>query len=78
MVGASGPETLRLLGGPDGAPLVMRVGARTVRDLILVVHGRGTLAIDNPIALASGSLLARLETLVIDPFDNLLWLPRED
>ena len=78
VVGASGPETLRLLGGPDGAPLVMRVGARTVRDLILVVHGRGTLAIDYPIALASGSLLARLETLVIDPFDNLLWLPRED
>lgn len=75
VVGASGPETLTLLGGAH-EPLALEVGPRRLDDVTLVVHSSGTLAVSSPVTLASASVLARLETLVVDPFDHLLWLPR--
>lgn len=73
--GVSGVERLDLLkvDGPDG--LVLELGPARIEDVVLVVHGRGTLAVDYPLALASATLLSRLDRLVFDPFDHLLWVP---
>lgn len=73
--GISGTERLEVLAGegPDG--LVLDLGPAKIERVQLVVHGRGTLAVDYPLALASATLLARLNRLVFDPFDHLLWVP---
>lgn len=73
--GISGVERLEVLAGegPDG--LVLELGPARIERVQLVVHGRGTLAVDYPLALASATLLARLNRLVFDPFDHLLWVP---
>jgi hypothetical protein len=73
--GISGVERLEVLAGegPDG--LVLDLGPARIERVLLVVHGRGTLAVDYPLALASATLLARLNRLVFDPFDHLLWVP---
>jgi hypothetical protein len=79
VVGASGPETLTLLGGSPARPLQLQLGPLTLNDVVLVVHPSGTLAaLSYPRVLASASVLSRLKTLVIDPFDNLLWLPKPE
>jgi hypothetical protein len=74
VVGISGPERLDVLTGegPDG--LVLEVGPVAIDHVALVVHERGTLDVGHPVALASTSVLGRLQRLVLDPFDHLLWV----
>ena len=72
--GVGGAETLPLWRVRGGFAL----GPVELPEVTLVVHRRGTLAGKEPLALASGTLLARFELLVLDPFDGLLWLKRPE
>jgi hypothetical protein len=72
--GVGGPERLPVLGLAD-AGLAVDIGPARLDDVLLVVHRHGTLAVRHPLSLASGTLLARLHRLIIDPFDGLVWVP---
>lgn len=73
MRGISGQETLGVLSAPG---LCLELGPVTLRGVRLVVHGRGTLAaVAHPIALASANILVALRRIVIDPFDDVVWVP---
>jgi len=74
VVGVGGPARLPLLTGPPGAPLALDLAGVRLEGVVLVVHDRGTLAVDRPLTLASASVLARLGRFVLDPFDRLLWV----
>ena len=71
--GVSGSERLPLLRSLEG--LELEVGPWRGRDVVLVVHGRGTFSGPDPMALASASVMGAWERFVLDPFDHLLWLP---
>jgi hypothetical protein len=73
--GVGGSSRLALYRGPAGTPLTLEMGPVVLQDVTLVVHGQGTLAVSQPLALASASVLQRCEVVVLDPFDDLLWLP---
>lgn len=75
----AGSLSVRGVGGAETLPLFrvrggFALGPAQLPEVTLVVHRRGTLARKEPLALASGTLLARFEVLVFDPFDGLLWL----
>lgn len=71
--GVSGPEKRELLAGD----LTLEIGPLRLSDVTLVVHtGSGALSVDGPLTLASSSVLARMGTWTIDPFDHLLWVAR--
>jgi hypothetical protein len=71
--GISGAERLRLYEGK----LAFELGPVRLEPVVLVVHESGTLAsYASPVALAGGSLLARLGRFTLDPFDRALWLAR--
>lgn len=71
--GVSGPEKRELLAGD----LTLELGPLRLTDVTLVVHtGSGALSVDGPLTLASSSVLARMGTWTIDPFDHLLWVAR--
>lgn len=75
IAGVGGSESLSLLEAEEpNKPLVLSVGPARIEGVILVVHGRGTLAIAKPIALAGSTMLARLGRLTIDPFERRLVL----
>lgn len=70
VAGVSGPETLDLLEGD----LVLEIAGAQVEGVVLVLHSQGTLAVETPLALAGGNLLARLGRVTIDPFDGRLYV----
>ncbi len=72
--GIAGSHTLPLLRARP--PLTLRLGPLQVDGVLLVVHAQGTLAGPTPLALASASLLQRTGRITIDPFDEVVRLPR--
>jgi len=70
--GVGGAETRRILW--VGLPL--EIGPARVENVLLVVHGRGTLANEAaPVGLIPASTLARLGRIVVDPFESALYVP---
>ncbi len=77
LAGRGGFERCQLLDAADAhAPLGLRVGPAAILGVRLVVHKGGTLAANEPLALASATLLARLGVFTIDPFERRLVLHR--
>lgn len=76
----AGHLTVRGISGPERRELLragtLELGPLRLEGLTLVVHERGALAVDGPLALASASVLARARVLVLDPFDHLVWVGR--
>lgn len=77
VTGVGGARRLELLRG-RGPGLTLGIGPAHIHEVVLAVHDVGTLAGDRPLTLAGSGVLARLGRLVLDPFDELLWLEEQE